>query len=162
MTKTPLELVFYGSDTALLAELKALSTNMPYVSYEIGTGTEVTARAKLDALWASLMAAVELFGLNPPFPLHEAIVLRTPKKQVEHGFPRYGVAGVAASPDDPKTPEYCLRLKVGALLRAVQDFNSEHDNQIARIGILPEDLLLQKLRPQSALGIIREAYEEVG
>jgi hypothetical protein len=161
MSQIKPHLVFYGTDSALLERLRLLSADMPYVSYEGGIGRDVTAKAQLDAIWSGLMAAVELFGLTPPFPLHEAVVLKVPEAQVARGFPKYSVAGVAVSPNDPKTPEYSLRLTLSALLRAIGEFNSRNQEQIARIGILPDDLQLQKLRPETALGIVREAWAEL-
>jgi hypothetical protein len=152
-------LILYGSDTALLEKLKLHSSELPYISYEAGYGPQVTAKAHLDALWVTLMGAVELFGVAPPFPLHQARVMRTPAVQLEKGFPRYGVVGVAVSQNDPKTAEYNLRLVLSALLQAVKDFNSQAQDQILRIGILPDDLELKKLDIKAAFGIVRELYE---
>lgn len=72
----------------------------------------------------------------------------------------YGVVGVAVSEDDPKTPEYNLRLVISALSKAVNDFNAQNKDQIRRIGILPEDLLLKRLKPDRVFRIIQETYEE--
>src|SRR5690348_13229216 len=66
------ELVLYGTDFHLLEELKRFSVDMPYVFYEPGYGPQVVIKAGLDALWASPMAGVELFGATPPWPIHEA------------------------------------------------------------------------------------------
>ena len=76
-------------------------------------------------------------------------------------MPKYGVVGVATSEDDPKTPEYNLRVALSALLRAVNDFNSRGKDRIVRVGILPDDLGLKKLDPTDAFRIIREVYEQV-
>ncbi len=153
-------LILYGSDTALLQKLKLQSSQLPYISYEAGHGPQVTARARLDALWVTLMGAVELFGAAPPFPLHQACVMRTPVVQLDRGFPRYGVVGVAVSENDPKTPEFNLRLVLSALLTTVKDFNSQGRDQILRVGILPNDLDLNKLDIKEAFGIVREVYEK--
>jgi hypothetical protein len=153
------QLILFSPDSALLEKLKPSSAALPYISYAVGYGPQVAATAHLDALWVTLMGSIELFGAVPPFPLHEARVLRTPRTQLEKGFPRYGVAGVAVSEDDPKAPEYGLRLVVSALLKAVKEFNSGNPDQILRIGILPDDLELKKLKPEAAFKIVREAYE---
>ena len=155
-------LVFFSSDSAFLEKLKPFSAELPYISYEVGNGPHVTAKAGLDALWATLMAGVELFGAEPPFPLYEARVLETPRAQLLRGMPRHGVVGVAVSKDDPKTPEYNLRLVLSALLKAVKDFNSRGTDQVFRVGILPDDLELKKLDPSTAFKIIREVYEQHG
>jgi len=153
------QLIFYGSDSALLEKLKPHSSELRYISYEVGYGPQVTAKAHLDAFWVTLMGGVELFGATPPFPLHEARVLRTPAAQLEKGFPRYGIMGVAVSQKDPRSPDYNLRLVISALLKAVNDFNSRGEDRILRVGILPDDLELKKLKPEAAFKIVREVYE---
>jgi hypothetical protein len=152
-------LILYGSDTSLLERLKPYSSELPYISYEAGYGPQVTAKAHLDAFWVTLMGAAELFDVGPPFPLHQARVVRTPAVRLDKGFPRYGIVGVAVSQNDPSTPEYNLRLVMSALLKAVKDFNSQGQDQILRIGILPDDLELKKLAPKAAFEIVREVYE---
>jgi hypothetical protein len=154
------ELVLFGTDSALLTKLSCFSTDLPYVRYESGYGPQVVARVGLDALWVTPMAGVELFGAVPPFPLHEARVLETPLTQRKRGMPRYGIVGVATSEDDPNTPEYGLRVVLSALLRTVGEFNREHSEQIRRVGILPVDLGLERLDPATAFGIVREIYEQ--
>jgi len=153
------QLILFSPDSTLLEKLKPHSAALPYINYEVGYGPQVAAKAHLDAFWATLMGAVELFGAVPPFPLHQARVLRTPSAQLEKGFPRYGVVGVAVSQNDPKAPEYNLRLVVSALLKAVKDFNDQNQDQILRIGILPDDLELKRLEPKMAFQIVREVYE---
>ncbi len=152
-------LILFGSDRAFLESLKPYSVKLPYVGYEAGFGPQVTARAHLDALWVTPMVAMELFGAAPPFPPYKAEVLETPADQQEKGLPRYGIAGVAVSQDDVRTAEGNLRLVISALLEAVRDFNSQNKDQISRIGILPEDLELKKIKPQVAFKIIREEYD---
>jgi hypothetical protein len=153
-------LVLFSPDVALLEKLRPFSAELPYISYEAGSAPHVTTKVALDAFWTTLMAGVELFGALPPFPLHEARVLETPAAQLQRGMPRYGVVGVAVSKDDPKAPEYNLRLVLSALLKAVKDFNSRNKSQIARVGILPDDLELKKLDPRLAFKIIGEVYDQ--
>jgi hypothetical protein len=155
-----IQLVLYGTDTGLLEDLKRRSGGLPYIMCEQGYGPQVVVKADLDALWATPMIGAELFGAIPPFPLHEARVLKTPPAQLQRGMPRYGVVGVATSDDDPTTPEYNLRLVLSALLKAVHDFNSKQSDQILRIGILPEDLDLKRIDHSKAVEIIRQVYED--
>jgi|SRR5277367_5532075 len=152
------QIVLFGSDFALLESLKPFSAGLPYISYEVGYGPQVTARTHLDAMWATPMMGVEIFGANPPFPLHEAQVLTTPDIQIKQGMPRYGVVGVAVAQDEVRTPEDDLRLVMSALLDAIKRFNSRNADQIVKIGILPEDLALGKLEPGKAFQIIQEVY----
>jgi len=154
------ELTLFGTDSGFLESLKRFSTGLPYINYETGHGPQVVAKAGLDALWATPMVGVELFGATPPFPLHEARVLETPPAQIMRGMPRYGIVGVATSEDDPTTPDYNLRLVLSALLRAVNDFNCRHANPIRRVGILPDDLDLRRIDPQQGFEIIREVYQQ--
>ena len=155
-----IQLVLFGTDTGLLEDLKRCSGGLPYIMYEQGYGPQVVVKADLDALWATPMIGAELFGAIPPFPLHEARVLKTPPAQLQRGMPRYGVVGVATTDDDPKTPEYNLRLVLSALLKAVYDFNAKQSDQILRIGILPEDLDLKRIDHSKAIEIIRQVYED--
>lgn len=159
MTTAKTELTLFGRDSRFLENLKRFSAGLPYISYATEYGPTVVAKAGLDALWATPMVGVELFGATPPFPLHKARVLETPQAQILLGMPRYGIVGVATSADDPKTPEYNLRLVLSALLSAVNEFNTHHANPIRRVGILPDDLDLQRIDPQQAFEIIREVYE---
>ena len=160
VTATTPQLILFSTDAALLERLKPHATALPYIAFEVGNGPEVTARARLDALWATLMAGVELFGAVPPFPLHDARVLPTPPSQLKRGLPRYGVVGVAVSKDEGKVPELNLRLVLSALLRAIKEFNSQGRDRIIRIGLLPDDLELKKLDPSIAFSIVREVYEQ--
>src|SRR5947207_15492448 len=100
MVKTVPQLILFSTDSAFLEALKPFSAMLPYVDYEVGNGPQVTARARLDALWATPMAGVELFGASPPFPLHEARVHKTPQMQRQRGRPLYGVGSVPVSEDD--------------------------------------------------------------
>jgi hypothetical protein len=152
-------LVLFSTDSVLLEKLKPFSAALPYISYDLGNGPQVTAKARLDALWATLMTGVEVFGATPPFPLHEASVLQTPPAQLKRGMPRYGIVGVALSRDEGSTPEQNVRLVMSALLKAVHGFNSEGKDQITRVGILPDDLEFKKLEPTVVFKIIREVYE---
>jgi hypothetical protein len=154
------ELILFSRDAVLLERLRPFANGMPYLKWEVGSGPQVTAAAQLDALWATLMVGAELFGAVPPFPLHEARVHPTPAAQLKRGLPRYGVVGVNLSPEEGQSPESNLRLVLSALLTAVSSFNSQASDRINRVGILPDDLELKKLDPQTAFRIIREIYEQ--
>ena len=52
-----------------------------------------------------------------------------------------------------------LRLVMSALLKAVKDFNSQGQDRIIQIGILPDDLELKMLRPEVAFKSVREVDE---
>src|SRR5690348_10388753 len=160
MTERTIQLVVFGTDSGLLESLKRSSAALSYVSYEHGFGPQVVARACLDAVWATPAIGAELFGATPPFPLHEARVLKTPPIQLHRGMPKYGIVGVTKSDTDPATPEFNLRLVLFALLKAVRNFNSKQSDQIRRVGILPEDLDLKRIDHDRAVEIIRKVYED--
>jgi len=48
---------------------------------------------------------------------------------------------------------------LSALLKAIKEFNSQSPDKIGRVGILPEDLDLKRMKPEAAFSIIREIYE---
>lgn len=152
-------LVIYGSDAPLINRLKAEFASLSYVRCEVGYGPVVTKTVGLDAFWVTLMAAVELYGATPPFPLHVARVVKTPEEQLKKGFPKHGVIGVAMSEQDDRSPEAELRLVVSALLQATDSFNRQGGDQISKVGLLPEDLGLTRMKSNEARGIIRELYE---
>ena len=160
MTTGNIQLVLFGTDAGLLEELRRCSDALPYISYEQGYGPQVVVKANLDALWATPMIGAELFGATPPFPLHEARVLKTPPAQLQRGMPRYAIVGVATSDDDPTTPEYNLQLVLSSLLKAVHNFNSKQSDQIRRVGILPEDLDLKRIDHGRGIEMIRQVYED--
>lgn len=153
------EIVFYGTDSNLLEKLRQFSEEMAYISYQPGYGPDAVRNGGLDALWATPMVGVELFGAIPPFVTHEARVLEVPPHQRQRGMPRYGIVGVRTNEDDPTTPEFVLRLVLSAFLRAVKAFNANHPEGIRRVGFLPEDLGLKDLDPTQAFRIIRELFE---
>jgi len=134
---------------------------MPQLEFVLGHAAEVTQKARLDAIWTTPMAAAELFGSRPPFALHEARVEQTPLRKVAEGYPKHIVVGVAVSPADPKTPEFSIRLVIQSLFKAVARFNeTENENKIRRVGILPMDLGLDKSDVQAKFEIIHQAYKD--
>jgi hypothetical protein len=154
------ELIVFSRDEALVERLRPFAQGIPYLKWEVGNGPQVTAATELDALWATLMVGAELFGAVPPFPLHEARVHLTPAAQLKRGLPRYGVVGVPLLPEESQSPESNLRLVLSALLKAVNSFNTQTSDRINRVGILPDDLELKKLDPETAFRIIQEVYEQ--
>lgn len=154
------QLILYDTGPDFFESLAAYKSELPFVRFEIGKLPHVTHVAALDASWTTPMGALELYGINPPFPLHEARVHRTPETKLKKGHPRYLVVGVATSLSDPRTPEFNINIVLSALLRAVDEFNGRSSDKIKRIGILPEQLDLRRLDPPVAARLLREAYEK--
>jgi hypothetical protein len=133
-------LVIFSTNAELIARLKSQCTQLPYVDYAVGDGPAVAKAEHLDALKVSQMDAVERYGFNPPHPLLEARVLKTPAPLIERGLPRYAISGVALPKDFPRDPRSELELVISSTLIAVKEFNARGEDQILRVGILPETL----------------------
>jgi hypothetical protein len=155
------QFVVFSTNRKLIEQLKAYAPQLPFLRYVWGDGPKATAEAALDAIWVSPMAAVDRFGANPPFPLFQAVVIKTPSSEVKRGLPRYGIAGVAVPKDHPQDPLRDLEIKVSALLKAIQDFNKKGEDRILRVGLLPGDLGMDKLAPATAFQIIDRIYGEL-
>jgi hypothetical protein len=131
--------------------------NLPFVRTFVGNGIEVTQSAQLDAMWLTPIQA-ERYGASPPFPLHEAQLFATPQMEVEKGFPKVVIVGVAISSDDPTDPRWQLRLIVSAMLNAIEIAERRGNFHVQRVGMLPEHLLLNNLTIPIAAAIIADAY----
>jgi hypothetical protein len=154
-------IVIFSPSASDIVRMKGGFGPLPYVLFFQGSGTYAGKRASLDAMWVSPMMAVEYCSVNPPFPLHKAMVLETPQSQITRGIARYLVAGVELSADDPKTPQFEIGMITTSMLTAIRQFNSSHDSPIVRIGMLPEYLGLGILPPEEAAKILDHSYSEV-
>jgi hypothetical protein len=155
------QFVIFSKDAELIERLKSQSAHLPYVHYAVGDGLTVTKAEKLDALKVSLMMALERFGWNPPYPLFEARVLKTPPADVQRGMPRYGISGVALPKDYPRNVQSELELVIPAMLKAIQEFNKRGEDQIVRVGMLPDDLSLNKLPPTEVFQTLERIYGDL-
>jgi hypothetical protein len=156
-----IQFVVYDTNQELIERLKAQISIPPFVRYVLGSGLRATAEAKLDALKISWMSAVDRLGANPPFPIFEAIVIKTPSAEIQRGLPRYMIAGVAVPKNHIADPRGDLELVVSALLRSIREFNSKGEDEILRVGILPNDLCFDKLPDTEIFQIIERIYGEV-
>jgi hypothetical protein len=155
------KLVIFSTDADLIERLRSQSTRLPYLSYAVGNGPAVAKAEQLDALKVSQMDAVERYGFNPPHPALEARVLKTPAALLERGLPRYAISGVALPKDYPRNPESELELVISATLKAVKEFNAKGEDQILRVGMLPESLSLDKLPPIEVFRALDRIYGEL-
>jgi hypothetical protein len=155
------ELIIFSTDAELIEKLRPQSSRLLYVSYAVGNGPAVSKSERLDALKVSQMEAVERYGFNPPHPLLEARVLKAPSALVERGLPRYAISGVALPKDYPRNPKSEMELVISAMLKAVKEFNERSEDQIFRIGMLPESLSLDKLPAAEVFGALERIDREV-
>jgi hypothetical protein len=155
------QFVIFSKDAELVERLKSQSTQMPYVSYEVGEGPTFIKTLKLDALKVSLMESLERFGWNPPYPPFEARVLKAPSALLELGLPKYAISGVALPKDHPRDPLFELEMVISATLKAIKEFNGEGQDQIVRVGMLPDDLSLNKLPPAEVFQRLERIYGEM-
>ncbi len=154
------QFVIFSKDAELVERLKSQSSQMPYVSYEVGEGPTFIKTLKLDALKVSLMESLERFGWNPPYPPFEARVLKAPSALLELGLPKYAISGVALPKDYPRNAQSELELVISAMLKAIQEFNKRGEDQIVRVGMLPDDLSLNKLLPTEVFQTLERIYRE--
>jgi hypothetical protein len=150
------EIIVFDTNPSLIRVLEA-SLRLPFISFAVGTGPDVVKSKNLDALWLTPMQA-ERYGAMPPFPLYAAQILVTPEVEVRKGFSRLVMTGVAISMDDPRDPQWQLRIVVSALARAIKQGAETRTFLVRRVGMLPEDLFLHKLSVSEASPIIEEAY----
>lgn len=155
------KLVIFSTDAEFIERLRSQSTRMPYVSYAVGNGPAVAKAEQLDALKVSQTDAVERYGFNPPHPVLEARVLKTPATLVERGLPRYAISGVALPKDYSRNPGSELELVISAILKAVKQFNARGEDQILTVGMLPESLSLDKLSPPEVFEMLERIYGEL-
>src|SRR5258708_28412399 len=155
------EFVIFSKDAELIERLKPQSAQLPYVSYAVGDGPTVARAVKLDALKVSLMESLERFGWNPPYPPFEARVLKAPSTLLEMGLPKYAISGVALRKDYPRNAQSELELVISAMLKAIQEFNKRGEDQIVRVGMLPDDLSLNKLPPTDLFQTLDRIYGEL-
>ncbi len=156
---TGFEMVVFDTDEGRIERLRS-GIRLPFLSFAIGNGPMVAKAERLDAMWLTPMQA-ERYGASPPFPLHRAQLMPTPMKEIEKGLPPFAVVGVAISPDDPTDPSWQLSLVVKAMALVIRDTQNDETRPISRVGMLPEHLLLNKLRADEASTIIERAYHEV-
>jgi len=152
------EIIVFDTNPSVIRVLEA-SLRLPFMSFAVGTGPEVVKSKHLDAMWLTPMQA-ERYGAMPPFPLHAAQILVTPEVELRKGFARLVITGVAISRDDPRDPQWQLRLVVRALAKAIKEGAETRTFSVRRVGMLPESLFLHKLSVNEALPIIETAYHE--
>jgi hypothetical protein len=155
------QLVIFSTDAELIDRLCAESTRLPFLSFAVGDGLAVTKAERLDALKVSQMDAVERYRFNPPHPLLEARVLTTPPDLIQRGLPRYAISGVALPRDYQRNVKTELELDVSAMLKAIQGFNQRGEDQILRVGMLPDSLSLDKVAPAEAFQIVERIYSQL-
>jgi hypothetical protein len=152
------EIIVFDTNSSVIAALES-SFRLPFISFAVGTGPEVVKSNGLDAMWLTPMQA-ERYGAMPPFPLYAAEILVTPETEVQKGFARLVITGVAISTDDPRDPRWQLRLVVRSLAKAIKEASDTRSFAVHRVGMLPEDLFLHKLSVGEAFPIIEAAYRE--
>ena len=111
----------------------------------------------LDAVYCTVMEA-ERWG---PLPIpHKAQILETGSEDRIRGYPPYVIAGSLFRMEDPRDPEFQLRVIVSSVLIAVEAFNEQHDDAIANIGFWSEDLCLPGMNARNVGRIIKGEFEK--
>jgi hypothetical protein len=102
----------------------------------------------------------ERFGIGPPFPIAEANVHKARALDIDAGFPRYLVVGVALAAI-PKMRGWNSELRVflRAAVDAVRRFNTQtFEGRIIRVGVVADNLLPEKVRPDNIITAVAEAF----
>jgi hypothetical protein len=149
--------VIFSAYAARIDRIRTQSPQLPFVSFAVGNGLAVRKAERLDALKISQMEAVERYAFNPPHPILEACVLKAPAL-IEQGLPRFAISGVALPADYPRHAKLELELDISATLKAIRDFNKRGEDQILRVGILPEGLSLDKIAPAEVFEALERVY----
>jgi hypothetical protein len=102
----------------------------------------------------------ERFGAAPPFPFERSFVFETPAADVEEGLPRYIVAGLETLLSEPRDWPRELRLLLSKSFQAIREFNKNGDKTIDHVGILADNLMVDRLGPEAALQILNETIVE--
>jgi hypothetical protein len=152
-----LTLTFGDVDPKRTEELQQGFRDHPQLHARAVKSSELMQAEGVDAIFLTIMAA-ERWGARPI--VHEAQVLETSSSERGGGWPSFIVAGVAGKPDDPRDPQFELRMIILAVLRAVQKFNKTASRPIRNVAFGPEWTGIRKLLPQHAAEIIRAAYDE--
>ena len=111
----------------------------------------------LDAVYSTVMGAERWGAL--PIP-HKAQILKVGSEDRINGFPPYVIVGSLFNIEDPQDPEFQLRAIVSSVLTAVESFNDQHDDAIAKICFWSDDLCLPGMNAKDAGKIIKEGYEQ--
>jgi hypothetical protein len=157
MTEIRPHLVVYGRDSHALQRLIVADPHIPRLSFAEGSGPEVTRREHLDAILVTAMEA-EYLGVPWPLPLGKAVVA-TRAGNAPEGLPRYIVAGVRIEPAVVRDWRSELKVFIGAAWQAIEEFNSNNNNRIRRVGVLADDLMVRKLDAEEVLRIIGRELE---
>jgi hypothetical protein len=139
---------------SLAAELAPLPDVTVVQSYDEAK----TASGGLQAIFVSLMWAIEWGRIPIPAPLYQTRVVMMPKDEVASGRPEYAIPGVAIKPREVLTPEQATRLVLSASFEAIREFNRDRSIKLTSIGADTISLGLDKLKSGEAFALLSEAY----
>jgi RHS repeat-associated protein len=153
-----MHITIFGTSSAvdLLAETADV---IPNVAVLAGAGPAITAKQRLDAFIMPLMQA-ERFGANlASAPFDRAVILRTASADIAKGLPRFIVAGVRTRVTQPRDWAGELELFLTAAFEAIVAHNAQQQDPIERVGILLDNLFVDKVGSERAIDLLRIAAE---
>lgn len=150
-------LMFGDPDVERTKLLQEAFRDQPQLIARAVKSPELMRLPGVDAVYLSVMAA-ERWGARPIS--REAQVLQTRPDDQERGLPPFVIAGVALGAEDPRDPEFGLRMIISSVLSAVRRFNETTAHTIQNVAFGPEWTGIEKLAPHRAAEIIRAAYDE--
>jgi hypothetical protein len=138
--------------------LEAELSRLPQVTVSRSYADAVDASGGLDAVFVPLMSAVEWGIIKLPVPLHQTQIVKMPDYEVARGRPQYAIPGIAISPDESLNPIDTTRLVLRESFKAMRQFNEVSPVKLKAVGVSALSLGLDKLRPDEAGELIRDAY----
>ena|ERR1700759_709657 len=139
-----MRLIVFSADPANVSRLKSAGGQLTRVSFAQGNGVHVTQRERLDALLLTPFEA-EHFGVSPPSTLGVAKVERTNNEVRAKGLPMFIVTGVLMQHARPRDWRHELHEFLRAGVAAAIEHNAHNDRRIVNIGVLAEDLQVERL-----------------
>jgi hypothetical protein len=112
----------------------------------------------LDAIFVSLMSAIEWGTVPIPAPIHQTRVVKVPDDEIASGRPQYAIPGVAINPGESLDPIECTRLVLRESFRAIDVFNETSTRPLAKIAAVSTSLGFDKLENGQAGVLLSEAY----
>ncbi len=158
MRTTEFHLYIIDTTVDRAQRLKVELFPLPHVTVLNGYSDVVAASGGLDAIFVSLMSAIESGAVPIPAPLHQTWVVKMPDDEVARGRPPFAIPGVAISPGEVLGPVECTRLVLRESFRAINGFNQASERPLKNIGAVSSSLGFDNLKIGQTVKLLSEAY----
>jgi len=106
----PFHLYIIETDAERADRLKTELAPLPHVTVSVSYKDALESSGGLDAIFVSLMSAIEWGAIKIPAPVHQTRVVRMPDYEINQGRPQFAIPGVAINPGELLRPAECTRL----------------------------------------------------